>query len=243
MKNKTNTMYEKARGILLLTIILTVINIIIFFTGGESMLLYSAIMPYFYCLVGYYSELSFYYILAVIFLILYLLCWFFSKKSKGWLIAATILFTIDFGYLFYVYNFEIATDIIIDYVIHAIILVSLVLGVLDKKMNKKEDFDLSETSAVNNEHTHALRIAEDTKCRIFLEEEVLGKHVIYRRVKRVNELVINGKVYDEYEALVEMPHALYANIDDHIIEVGCNSASKIYLSVDGELIKSKIRLV
>lgn len=243
MKNKMNTMYDKARGVLLLTIILTIVNIIIFFTGGESLMLYSAIMPYFYSMVGYYSDLVFYYILAGVILIIYFLCWLFSKKNRVGLIVATVMFAIDCVYLLYLYSFEIGADVIVDYVIHGIIMGSLVLGIFDKPKKKNEEFDFSETSAVNNDHKHALRIAEDTKCKIFLEEEVLGKQVIYRRVKRVNELVINGKVYDEYEALVEMPHALYANIDDHRIEVGCNSASRIYLSVDGEVIKSKIRLI
>lgn len=48
---------------------------------------------------------------------------------------------------------------------------------------------------------------------------------------------------DEYEALVEQPHALKARIEGHTIEAGCNIKSQIYLSVDGEIIKKKFRLI
>ena len=40
-----------------------------------------------------------------------------------------------------------------------------------------------------------------------------------------------------------MPHSLKAEIDGHIYEAGYTSSSLIYLSLDGEIIKKKIRLI
>lgn len=60
-------------------------------------------------------------------------------------------------------------------------------------------------------------------------------------MKRVNELIIGGHVYDEMEALVETPHSLGARIDGHQIEVGFNGYNS-YLNVDGERIAKKLRL-
>ena len=94
----------------------------------------------------------------------------------------------------------------------------------------------------STQSSNYLRIAEDVKAKIFLEEYIMGKHVVYRRVKTVNELVINGKVYDEYEALVERPHNLQAKINGHLIEVGIAATSQMYISVDKEIIKKKLRL-
>lgn len=44
--------------------------------------------------------------------------------------------------------------------------------------------------------------------------------IVYRRVGRVNELVINGRVYDEKKTLFDWPHVLFAVVDGHRIEAG-----------------------
>ena len=64
---------------------------------------------------------------------------------------------------------------------------------------------------------------------------------MYRRVKRVNELVISGYVYDEYVALAETAHCLSAKMDGHLIEVGYDGLSSSYLRVDGQQIQRKVR--
>ena len=50
------------------------------------------------------------------------------------------------------------------------------------------------------------------------------------------------QVYDEYVALVEMPHALAAIVDGHLYEAGFN-ASRSFIAVDGQEIASKLRLI
>ena len=87
-----------------------------------------------------------------------------------------------------------------------------------------------------------LRMADlDAKAKIFLEAEQDGFRVVYRRVKKVNELVINGNVYDEYEALIEVPHSLVANILGCEIEAGYDGFNS-FIKVDGKIIKKKIRI-
>ena len=84
--------------------------------------------------------------------------------------------------------------------------------------------------------------AFDVKHRVLMEGNYGGHRVVYRRVKRVNELVIDGYVYDEYEALAEMAHCLTARIDVHTIEVGFDGISSSYFRVDGQMKAKKVRL-
>lgn len=87
------------------------------------------------------------------------------------------------------------------------------------------------------------RAAENVKCRIFLEKQVQDYHICYRRVKRTNELVINGYVYDEYVALLEFAHALYASLDGHSFEVGFDTENYSYIKYDGRCLVRQIRLI
>ncbi len=75
-----------------------------------------------------------------------------------------------------------------------------------------------------------------------METDTAGHHVCYRRVGRVNELVIDGFVYDEYEKILENAHELSAHLDGHLFAVGLTEDTKNYLFVDGECIKKKLRL-
>jgi hypothetical protein len=81
----------------------------------------------------------------------------------------------------------------------------------------------------------------DVKAKILLQTEKDGFVITYRRVKRVNELVINGNVYDEYEALIENHHILSGVISGRTIEAGYDGFNS-YITIDGEIIAKKIRL-
>ena len=83
----------------------------------------------------------------------------------------------------------------------------------------------------------------DVKSKTFLEAEKFGHVIVYRRVKTTNELVVDGRVYDEYVALVEAPHNLVAEIDGHIFEAGMMNPAWSYIKADGEMLTKKIRLV
>ena len=81
------------------------------------------------------------------------------------------------------------------------------------------------------------------KSRILLEATVEQYHICYRRVKSVNELVINGCVYDEKKGIIEFEHQLCALVDGHSIEVGMDEESHSYILFDGDIIKRKKRLI
>ena len=90
----------------------------------------------------------------------------------------------------------------------------------------------------------ALRRADfSQKHRVLLEKKISGYEICYRRVKNVNELVINGLVYDEKKAIVEFAHTLSASIDGHLIEAGLDSANYSFIAIDGRIIELKRRLV
>ena len=81
-----------------------------------------------------------------------------------------------------------------------------------------------------------LRYADnDVKARIFLENDIYGHKIVYRRVKKTNELVIDGKVYGEYVALLERTHLLTAAVDGHTYGAGFDGRGFVYLTVDGRM--------
>lgn len=88
-----------------------------------------------------------------------------------------------------------------------------------------------------------IRNATTQKSRILLEANVKGYMICYRRVKTVNELVINGRVYDEKKGVIEFPHRLEAVVDGHIIAAGCDNDSYSYILFDGKTIERKFRMI
>lgn len=191
--------------------------------------------------------------IAAVIVLFYLLCWFFAKKKKvGWLIAALVLFIIDTLAMFMIAG--ISTELIMDIVFHVWVIVSLVNGIVNYNKLKSlpeetmelvtEEEDKQYYFEQYQDNSGILRTADsEVKERILLEAETPGYHIIYRRVKRTNELVVNGMVYDEYEALVEFPHTLTAMINGHKIEVKYDATSYMYIMFDGEQLAKKIRLI
>ena len=245
MKNKTT--YDHSRSNFLAAIIFTIINVVLIFLETDTMFLFSATIPYYFALSGWYWESIFELGIGIVIIIGLLVLWLISKKHVLGLILAFIYFIIDTIFMLWLYDFQFDASILIDILFHVWIMYFLVSGIMYKG-KKKENIEEKEIIIEVNDDIDStqsstyLRIAEDVKAKIFLEEYVMGKHVVYRRVKSVNELVINGKVYDEYEALVERPHNLQAKINGHLIEVGIAATSQMYISVDKEIIKKKLRL-
>ena len=172
---------------------------------------------------------------------------------KSCCIFATALFCIDTAAMFVIAG--INADMIMDIVFHAWVIFSLISGVVNynklKKLPDKEALALdteitpiSENTDDEQENTPILRMADtDVKSRTLLEAEKNGYHIVYRRVKKTNELIVNGRVYDEYEALMEQPHTLLAYIDGHKIEVTYDALSRMYIIFDSEVLVKKMRLV
>lgn len=75
------------------------------------------------------------------------------------------------------------------------------------------------------------------KNKILSEASAGGYTICYRRVKSVNELVINGEVYDEKKGFIEFEHKLCASLGGHSFEAGLDKNSNSYIMFDGEIIE------
>lgn len=265
--------YNAARANLLWVLGFTLINIILAFIDSNTYFLFSLFIPYLLVLTGMlftgrltdgylmeeFSDMEFLpdaaltimVVIAAVIMLLYLLCWIFSKKNKvGWIIFALVLFGIDTALMLLLQG--ISGDTLIDTVFHAWVIISLASGISAHKKLKAlppEEEIVDTTAEVVEEgavpeNSPILRSGYlDEKCRVLLETEKDGLYITYRRVKKTNELVINNNVYDEYTALVEMPHTLTATYAGHKIEAGCDTASRSFIKIDGEIVAKKLRLV
>ena len=194
-------------------------------------------------------------IIALVLAGLLLLSYFLSQKRKGWMIFGLAYICVDLIANIYVYGLYSQT--IIDTVFHIIMIVFLVRGVIAYHKIQKlppeeksiEEFtseeakpDLSNYELINST---PLRIADlSVKSRTLLEYTHNGHHILYRRVKKTNELVIDNYVYGEYIAWAEFSHALTANIDGHTYIVGFNSATaKSFVKIDNITMLEKMRLI
>ena len=192
---------------------------------------------------------------AVVLTLLYLLFWALSKKRVGWLIAALVFFVADAAFM--ILSYGISFDMILDILFHALVLYYLVAGVMAhyklKSLPAEEEnvpvegaFEAGDYQAMPDsaqlENSPILRRADmEVKHRVLLETEALGHKICYRRVKKVNELVIDNYVYAELESLKERAHVLEAQIDGHRISVGYDGFSNSYAMLDGNVIAKKIR--
>lgn len=110
------------------------------------------------------------------------------------------------------------------------------------KSKEKETEEKTKIPAKVLSETPILRSAKsDVDHKILLETRVESYRICYRRVKTVNELVINDLVYDEKKGFFEFEHTLRAVVDGHLIEVGLDDLSFSFITFDGELIEYKKR--
>lgn len=264
--------YSAARNNLLIVVAFSLVNILMLATNSGTYFLFSASVPYLLTDIGmglcgmyppeYYEGLEGMYILdksvfvillviSLLILGVYLICWIFSKKKCGFLITALVLFSIDTVVMLLSYGLSS----IVDLVFHVWIIVILSIGINAhfklKKLPPEENViegefnEISENGEANPalSDSVALRPVDPTvKARIFIEYEMYGYQITYRRVKRTNELVINGYVYAEYTALMEMPHMLNANLGGHSFAAGMDgTTSRSIMMVDGMIVKTKMR--
>ncbi len=85
-------------------------------------------------------------IIGIILTVPYLLCWIFSKKRVGWMVAALVFFSLDCLLLVTMYDL---TSVIIDILFHAWVMFYLITGVMNGFKLKKmpEDEPLPEFGA------------------------------------------------------------------------------------------------
>ena len=244
--------FKAARSNLLLMVIFTVVNIVLLYTGSESMLLFSASIPYILVAMGVFGgnfELFvFGMIVSVVLIVLYFLCWLLSKKHPGWLIVALVLFILDILAMVGLFLLAEEASGIVDVLFHGWVLYYLIIGIISAAKLKKMPAEEPVVEAVAVEDQPVAdpvplhRIGEDEKCRILLEHTYGSYRIVYRRVKRTNQLVINDYIYDQIELLAEPAHSLSARIGGHEIVVGFDGAANCYCTVDGEQVAKKMRL-
>lgn len=254
--DKLKRQYASARNNLILMLILTVVNVALLFVESSYMMLFSATVPYYSMIFAILDTSGLLFVpcvlITIISLIAYLLSWFFSKKHYGWMIAALVLFAIDTLFLIGISYWIGDFSGIFDFLIHAWVLYYLIIGVVSgvklKKMPEpiievEAEQETENISVSQSDNSVYKRMADlDVKARILLETTVLGHNVCYRRVKRTNELVIDGYVYDDVEMLIEPAHSLTAVIDGHTIVAGFDGVIKSYILLDGQEIAKKTRL-
>lgn len=268
MQNKTVTLtpretaeqkYKSARSNLLLMLAFTLVNIVLAFVKSDTMFLFSATVPYMTAVAGAYSEdsifLGIWVCITVIIMVLYFLCWLLSKRHYGWMVGALVLFVIDTLVMAGVYLTAQDFSGILDVVFHVWILYYLIIGVkngrkLDgyAKEEQGEFFETTEDTVPAYEQPEQVSVSSGysadwtVKYRVLAETEAEGYRICYRRVKRVNELVINDYVYDSVEMLVEPAHILTASVDGHLIEAGFDGVAHSFINVDGVTVQKKMRL-
>lgn len=266
-RNLFEQRYKSSRVSLLLLIIFTAVNIVLLVTQSNRYFLFSATIPYFVVDMGMYftgmyppeyypgapetmdiSVFIFAVSVAVLMILLYFLCWLLSKNHKtGWLITALVFFAADTLAMLWLYG--ITPDMLMDVLFHVWVIVDLSMGIRAciafKNAPEQPAGSAEEAPAEGGEareDSTPLREADmAVKARVLLKTEILGKDVVYRRVKRTNELVIDGKVYAELEMLMETAHNLSARINGHDIEVGYDGNSLSYAALDGQITARKVR--
>ena len=202
------------------------------------------------------SAFAIFIIIAAAIIILYIICAIFAQKRKvRWIIFALIFFCIDTILMFLYYGFTL--DIIVDIFFHIYVIVTLTLSINAhyqlKKLPKEQPLIIEENKDEQNnndsedplipKNSPILRKADfSVKSRILLECSFSNHTIIYRRVKRVNELIIDGNVYDEYSAVAEFDHSLVAEVDGHKFIAGLKN-SKSFIVVDGMILRQKIRWI
>lgn len=189
---------------------------------------------------------------AAVLLLMYVLAYIFARKQKiGWLIFSLVFFAIDTVVM--VIFTGLSADNIFDLVIHAWVVVSLVRGIItyrDLKQQPAEEVQVLDEGDDEPENkvdmlgnSIPLRDADmEIKARIFVEAEAFGHKIVFRRVKNVNELVIDGRVYDEYIATIEFEHTLQATLNGHHFVAQIDGKGRSLIFVDGNQLAKKIRL-
>jgi len=150
--NNEEMKYTRARHSLLLVVILSIVNMfsLVF---ADTYYLFSSYITlsitatggYMYLESGEAVLLIVTIALGIISLVPYLLCWIFSKKKVGWLIAALVLFALDTLLLLIDAVSMLEATFILDLVIHILVVVELVIAVkygLKKKKEQSEEENL-----------------------------------------------------------------------------------------------------
>ena len=113
-----------------------------------------------------------------------------------------------------------------------------------KEAERRDAHTAWQPKADSGKNSPVLREAEKAKKgRILLKATNDKYEIVYRRLKKVNELIVNGMVYDEMKAVLEVEHTLSAVIDGHVIEAGLEDEFYSFIRFDGNILDTKRRVI
>ena len=146
--------YNNSRQSILLLFIFSVINIFSISTLG-TYFLFSAYLPQVLISLAYLdpSLTPVMVILSILYILPYLLCYIFSKKKAGWMVAALALFSVDslvFLIDFFAYLAAGDLSFIIDLIFRIYVLASLIIGVVNRKQAMLAANGVQENAANEN---------------------------------------------------------------------------------------------
>ena len=124
--------YRGARNTILSLVILTAVNCVLLAVGSSTYFLSSIFLIY--GMMAVYGVTPVTVAVAAVLLGVYLCAFFFSKRRRGWMLAALILFSLDtlcvVGMMFLMkYVGESPLQLVLDLIFHALGIVWLSLGV------------------------------------------------------------------------------------------------------------------
>lgn len=140
--------YNAARGNLMLVVIFTAINVVMLMLGTNTQFLFSAAFPSVAYAVGDFltveTGIELFRVGALMLALgnigLYLLCWFCSKRHRGFMVFALILFILDcLAFLSKFVLYEIDASIAMDVMFHIWVLWALISGVVAMAALKKQE--------------------------------------------------------------------------------------------------------
>lgn len=259
-KRRTPEVYQIARSTLLALIILTAINVAMALLGQDTYFLFTNYLAYvlavyaaiFHVVSGDGVYLAAGIILPLLVLVPYFLCWLLSKKRRGWMLAAMLLFIFDTGILTgsLVANFSAAR--LPDLFFHILILFYLIRAVRRGRPGTVESDGVpvetlpEETEfydASLGERPDSRPVADPVEKYRVLVSASWGSHVIEaRRSRGLTELVIDGKVYGRQEGILEVEYRIEARLGGHVIATEFRTNGKQLILVDEEIIARKQRL-
>lgn len=129
---KMKSTYRSARSTILSLVILTAVNCILLAVGSSVYFLSSIFLNY--GMLAIYGVTPVTAVIALVVLGVYLCAFFFSKRRRGWMLAALILFSLDtlcvVGMMFLMRHVgEDPLQLAFDLIFHGIGIVWLALGV------------------------------------------------------------------------------------------------------------------
>ena len=252
--------YKRARSSLLLMMLFTVINTVQAAMGSLSYFVFSDYLAYYCALFGraFYEEsgLMLYIVVgcafAALILLPYLLCWIFSKKRRGWLIAALVMFIIDTVLVIVDAIGFMEISYLMDIAFHIWLIVELILGIrvgkeaiaeMNAPAEAVEDTAFFDASIDEKPNTPCLGEPQsERKYRLIVQAQHGGRTIEVRRSYGLTELVIDGRLYGVWEGLSESAYEIVARVDGHEIATRFLPTGKQTIEVDGEMIAKKQRL-